>query len=208
MAGKTVAELLVEVLAQAGVQRVWRFRRFAQRNHRRHSDTKADPVDSCAARGGRRLPPRALRRISPADWRCAPAAVVDYGFVGDTRETLRALLPKLKQNNDDSHLKISLEHYRKARKDLDELANPGAAGKPCDFFSQLGGEPRLMLRNASGLTWIDNEHLLFSEIRGTGLHMAVLTAAESRADECDVYVPPRERGMAQRSYLSPDGKWV
>jgi pyruvate dehydrogenase (quinone) len=55
---------------------------------------------------------------------------VDYGFVGETRETLRALLPKLKQNNDDSHLKISLEHYRKARNDLDELATPGAAGKP------------------------------------------------------------------------------
>jgi pyruvate dehydrogenase (quinone) len=30
---------------------------------------------------------------------------VDYGFVGDTRETLRAIIPKLKQNNDDSHLR-------------------------------------------------------------------------------------------------------
>jgi pyruvate dehydrogenase (quinone) len=55
---------------------------------------------------------------------------VDYGFVGDARETLRALLPKLKQNNDGNHLKASLEHYRKARKDLDEFASPSAAGKP------------------------------------------------------------------------------
>jgi pyruvate dehydrogenase (quinone) len=55
---------------------------------------------------------------------------VDYGFVGDTRATLRALLPNLKQNNDDSHLQASLEHYRKARKNLDELASPSAAGKP------------------------------------------------------------------------------
>jgi eukaryotic-like serine/threonine-protein kinase len=72
----------------------------------------------------------------------------------------------------------------------------------------LGGEPRLMLRNASGLTWIDNGELLFSEIKGAGVHMAIVTATESRANERDVYVPPRERGMAHRSYPSPDGKWV
>ena len=71
----------------------------------------------------------------------------------------------------------------------------------------LGGEPRLMLPNASGLTWIDGQHLLFSEIR-VGVHMAVVTASASRAEHRDVYVPPRDRGMAHRSYLSPDGKWV
>jgi serine/threonine protein kinase/Tol biopolymer transport system component len=72
----------------------------------------------------------------------------------------------------------------------------------------LGGEPRRMLRNASGLTWIDSGDLLFSEIKGAGVHMAIVRATESRANERDVYVPPRERGMAHRSYLSPDGKWV
>ncbi|MGD0222585.1 MAG: protein kinase [Terriglobia bacterium] len=71
----------------------------------------------------------------------------------------------------------------------------------------LGGEPRLMLPNASGLTWIDGQRLLFSEVK-SGAHMAVVTASESRAEQRDVYVPPRERGMAHRSYLSPDGKWV
>ena len=51
---------------------------------------------------------------------------VDYGFVGDTKATLLALLPKLEQNKYEIHLKESLEHYQKARKGLDELAT----GKP------------------------------------------------------------------------------
>ena len=55
---------------------------------------------------------------------------VDYGFVGDTKTTLSALLPKLKQHDDDNHLKASLEHYRNARKGLDELATPGSGGRP------------------------------------------------------------------------------
>jgi pyruvate dehydrogenase (quinone) len=53
---------------------------------------------------------------------------VDYGLVGDTQTTLAALLPKLKQNDNDKHLKASLEHYRKARKDLDELASGSSKG--------------------------------------------------------------------------------
>jgi len=55
---------------------------------------------------------------------------VDYGFVGDARTTLRALLPKLKQNDHDKHLKASLAHYKNARKDLDELATDGSGKKP------------------------------------------------------------------------------
>jgi len=54
---------------------------------------------------------------------------LDHGLVGDAKTTLRALLPKLGQNQDDKHLKASLDHYRKARKDLDDLATSGA-GKP------------------------------------------------------------------------------
>jgi pyruvate dehydrogenase (quinone) len=53
---------------------------------------------------------------------------VDYGYVGDTKTTLRALLPRLQQNQYETHLKESLEHYRKARHGLDELAS-GASGK-------------------------------------------------------------------------------
>src|ERR1700720_4122133 len=55
---------------------------------------------------------------------------VDYGFVGDTKATIRALLPKLRHTDHDQHLKASLEHYRRARKDLDELATDGSGKKP------------------------------------------------------------------------------
>jgi pyruvate dehydrogenase (quinone) len=53
---------------------------------------------------------------------------VDYGFVGDTKTTLRALLPKVEQNQYDAHLKESVEHYRKTREGLDELANGHSGG--------------------------------------------------------------------------------
>jgi pyruvate dehydrogenase (quinone) len=55
---------------------------------------------------------------------------LNYGFVGDTRTTLQALLPKLRQNDNDRHLQASLEHYKKTRKDLDELATDGSGKKP------------------------------------------------------------------------------
>jgi pyruvate dehydrogenase (quinone) len=54
---------------------------------------------------------------------------VDFGFVGDTKATLRALLPRLQQNQYAQHLKESLDHYRKARQGLDELASGGDSGK-------------------------------------------------------------------------------
>jgi eukaryotic-like serine/threonine-protein kinase len=72
----------------------------------------------------------------------------------------------------------------------------------------LGGEPRLMLPNASSLTWIEGgKRLLFSEIK-SGLHMGVVTTDEGRGQSRDVYLPVGNRSMAHHSYLSPDGKWV
>ncbi len=72
----------------------------------------------------------------------------------------------------------------------------------------LGGEPRLILRNASSLTWIDGgKRLLFSEIKN-GLHMGVVTTDEGRGQSRDVYLPVGNRSMAHHSYLSPDGKSV
>ncbi len=56
-------------------------------------------------------------------------APVDVGVVGDVRETIQALLPRLKEKGDGRHLEQAREHYRKARKGLDELA-VGRAGKP------------------------------------------------------------------------------
>jgi len=54
---------------------------------------------------------------------------VDFGFVGDTKTTLRTLLSKLEQNGSDAHLKASLEHYRQARAGLDERATGGSREK-------------------------------------------------------------------------------
>jgi serine/threonine protein kinase/Tol biopolymer transport system component len=72
----------------------------------------------------------------------------------------------------------------------------------------LGGEPHLMLRNASSLTWIEGgKRILFSEIK-SGLHMGVVTTDEGRGQSRDVYLPVGDRSMAHHSYLSPDGKWV
>ncbi|MEO8677543.1 MAG: protein kinase [Vicinamibacterales bacterium] len=70
-----------------------------------------------------------------------------------------------------------------------------------------GGEPQMMLKNASGLVWTGPRQIMFSEIR-TGVQMAVVTSEETRAAQRDVYVPPNEPDMAHRSSLSPDGKWV
>src|ERR1700689_1825905 len=55
---------------------------------------------------------------------------VDFGYVGDTKATLRALLPRLQQNQYEAHLKESLEHYRKARQGLDKLASGDSGRSP------------------------------------------------------------------------------
>ncbi len=70
-----------------------------------------------------------------------------------------------------------------------------------------GGEARLLLPNAAGLSWVDGDRVLFSEIR-EGVHMGVVSATPLRADERDVYFPADTRGMAHRSYISPDKRWV
>jgi pyruvate dehydrogenase (quinone) len=49
-------------------------------------------------------------------------APVDLGVVGDVRATLEVLTPLIKEKRDHSHLDRATQHYRKARKDLDELA--------------------------------------------------------------------------------------
>jgi Tol biopolymer transport system component len=83
-------------------------------------------------------------------------------------------------------------------------------GRPWDLWAVpvLGGEPRLWLPNASGLVWIDKSRLLFSELKDQRMHMAIVTSDENRGGSRDLYVPPHERGMAHRSYPSPDGKWM
>ena len=67
--------------------------------------------------------------------------------------------------------------------------------------------PRFWLAHTSGLTWLGDRHVLFSEITG-GLHMNVVSADDKRQAVRVVYSPDGERGMAHHSYPSPDGAWV
>jgi DNA-binding winged helix-turn-helix (wHTH) protein/Tol biopolymer transport system component len=71
----------------------------------------------------------------------------------------------------------------------------------------LRGEAQPWLRNASGLVWRGPQQVLFSKMRSSP-HMGIVTAAESRVGERDVYIPSADTGMAHRSYPSPDGKSV
>ena len=47
---------------------------------------------------------------------------VDLGLVGDVHETLVAVKPLLNQKSHKGHLRASLDHYKKSRKDLDSYA--------------------------------------------------------------------------------------
>ena len=70
-----------------------------------------------------------------------------------------------------------------------------------------GGEPSQFLPNASGLTWIGNDRLLFSETR-RGIQRAIVTSKENRLESRDIYVPASPHGMAHFASLSPDRRWV
>jgi len=76
----------------------------------------------------------------------------------------------------------------------------------------LGGQPREWLTNTEGLTWIhptgSQSQILFSELTGQGIQMAVSTATEGRLNARRVYTPSLPNGMAHRSSLSPDGRSV
>jgi DNA-binding winged helix-turn-helix (wHTH) protein len=70
----------------------------------------------------------------------------------------------------------------------------------------LGGVPSLFVKNAAGLTWLDQRQLLFSQIRGSGIHLGVVTGTATRENFRELYFPPHERAMAHYSYASPDRK--
>src|SRR6266446_6291199 len=75
--------------------------------------------------------------------------------------------------------------------------------------STLGGEPSLFLNNSSGVTWLDQHRILFSEVNPPhSVHMGVVTAKEDRSQERTIYFPQEERGMVHLSYASPDRKWA
>ena len=53
---------------------------------------------------------------------------LDLGVLGDVKATVAALLPRLKPKGDWAFLQAAREHYRKARADLDKLAEGGPSG--------------------------------------------------------------------------------
>jgi Tol biopolymer transport system component len=73
--------------------------------------------------------------------------------------------------------------------------------------SVLGGESKPLLPNAAGLTWLDDQQMLFSEIK-TGMHLGIVTATLSRAQRHEVYFPEHERAMAHYAFASPDRRWA
>ena len=71
----------------------------------------------------------------------------------------------------------------------------------------LGGQPRLWLPNTSGLTWVDTDSLMFSQIT-SGNHMELVSSDLSRSHARTIFSPASYLGMVHRSYTSPDHKWV
>ncbi len=72
----------------------------------------------------------------------------------------------------------------------------------------LGGEPKLLMPNATSLSLVEGgKRFMFSEIT-SGLHMVVVATDEDRGNRREIYAPPGDRGMAHHSYPSPDGKSV
>jgi pyruvate dehydrogenase (quinone) len=56
-------------------------------------------------------------------------APIELGLLGGIKETVAALLPLLDQKRDEAHLGAALQHYAKARRDLDALAESGPNSK-------------------------------------------------------------------------------
>lgn len=52
---------------------------------------------------------------------------LELGLIGGVRETIEGLLPQLADRTDARHLDAALAHYKKARADLDALAESGPA---------------------------------------------------------------------------------
>ncbi len=87
-----------------------------------------------------------------------------------------------------------------------------AMDRPTQFNTRTvraagGSQPTELLPNASGLTWIAGQRVLFGEVMGEHFHMATVTASESRADRREIYLPANE-GMAHFAYASPNGQSV
>jgi pyruvate dehydrogenase (quinone) len=71
-------------------------------------------------------------RIAQIDLRAAALGnrcALDLGILGSVKPTLQALLPLIEEKADSGHLNAALKDYRKARADLDALAESGPHSK-------------------------------------------------------------------------------
>jgi pyruvate dehydrogenase (quinone) len=55
---------------------------------------------------------------------------LELGVIGDVHETISRLLPMLEKKTSRTHLSTALEHYKGARRELDDLANEDSTHKP------------------------------------------------------------------------------
>lgn len=55
---------------------------------------------------------------------------IELGLIGNVSSTIEALLPQLQAKSERKHLDRSLQHYAKARRELDEMATGKAGRKP------------------------------------------------------------------------------
>lgn len=106
---------------------------------------------------------------------------------------------------DDSRLKYGMTFSP----DGSEIAYTVLEGPVFSTYvvSALGGEPRLLLKNAAGLEWLDPQHVVFSQAP-SGIHLSVVKSSVARENVQALYAPDHERGMAHYTYLSPDRRWA
>lgn len=108
----------------------------------------------------------------------------------------------------DPRLKYNLSFSPDGSRIAYTVVNPRAQhGWDTFTVSTLGGDSKLFLPDASGLSWLDQHRLLFSEIK-TGIHMGIVTEREDRSEHREIYFPAEQRRMAHYSYPSPDRKWI
>jgi serine/threonine protein kinase/Tol biopolymer transport system component len=89
------------------------------------------------------------------------------------------------------------------------LRIPGSSNWDTWTVPVLGGPPSRLMPNAAGLSWFGPDRIVFSEVmEGTAVHMGIVTARETRAEEREIYFPSHERAMAHYSYVSPDQRSV
>jgi pyruvate dehydrogenase (quinone) len=125
---------------------------------------------------------------------------LERGIIGDVKETLRRLEPKLTKKADDSHLRTALSHYKSARAELDSLAVATAGRRPIHpqtvarIISELATEDAIITCDVGEPTVWAARHLKMNGKRrllGSFLHGSMANAM-SQAIGAQVSSPMRQ----------------